>query len=123
MFVQVMLTLLTAAPAMVPVPLVTAQFWAGELGAVATVTAYGLPLATPVAKVKVPFALTDRLSPPLSFRTSPVPLRPDAVPLTVYLLFKQLTASVIGPPAMVPAGEVTVQVCQGFVGCEKTVTA
>ena len=61
-------TLVTFASATVPVsvPIVTVQVCAGTEGCVSTVTAYAAPLATGVAKAKLPLALTVRLSPPLS---------------------------------------------------------
>jgi hypothetical protein len=73
--------------------------------------------------VKLPLALMLRSSPPLLRRTSPVPFRPVTVPPTEKLLVTQLTARLTGPPATVPAGAVTEQVCHGLVGCDRTVTA
>src|ERR1700691_1639039 len=77
--VQAMATVVTFAVA-VPLPPVTAQLCGGFVGCVATVTAYAPPVAMEVAKVKLPLALTGRLSAPLSWRTSPVPVRPVTVP-------------------------------------------
>jgi len=39
-----------------------------------------------VANVNAPFALIVRLSPPLSYKTSPVPDKPETVPPTVKLV-------------------------------------
>ncbi len=69
----------------VPLPMVTTQFCAGLEGCVRTVTAYVVPLAMAVAKVKLPFALTGRLSPPLSSSTRPVPERPETATPIVYV--------------------------------------
>src|SRR4051812_32599564 len=118
-----MVTPLTGPAPIVPVPLPTTQLWAGDEGCVATVTLYGAPLATGVAKVKVPSALMPRSSPPLSRRVSPVPVRPVTVPPTAYEFVAQLTASMTGPPATIPAGAVTEHVCHGLDGCDRTVTA
>ncbi len=63
--VQVTATLVTSAPPMVPVSLVTTHVWLGVVGCVRTVTAYIAPLATAAGKVKLPSALTVRLSPAL----------------------------------------------------------
>src|SRR5262249_9096289 len=55
------------------------------VGLVFTVTLYALPLASAVANVNVPLALTVRLSPPLSCSTT-VPDSPDTLPPTVYVV-------------------------------------
>src|ERR1700730_575618 len=78
--VQETATLVTLAAAMVPEPLETEQDW--PEGLVCTVTLYGVPSASAVAKVKGPLALTLRLSPPLSCSTT-VPDSPETVPPTV----------------------------------------
>ena len=78
--VQVTTTLVTFEAPTVPLPVATVQVCAGEVGCAKTVTEYGRPLATDVAKVKAPAADTDRLSPPLSRSTSPDPVRPPTVP-------------------------------------------
>ena len=74
-----------------------------------------LPLVREVAKVKAPFALTARSSPPLLRSTSPVPVRPLTVPPTVYLgggLVTQLTETLVTlAPATVPEPFETEQVC------------
>src|SRR5713226_7951711 len=77
--VQVTCTVVTFAEA-VPLPLVTVQVCAGPVGCVSTVTAYFAPLAREVLNVNEPLAEIERLSPPLSWRTSPVPDRPEIVP-------------------------------------------
>src|SRR5579863_9867288 len=58
----------------------TTQFCAGLEGCVRTVTLYAPPLLTAVLKVKLPLVVMERLSPPLSCNTSPVPERPETVP-------------------------------------------
>ncbi len=82
--VNVAVVQLTWMPVMfalaVPPPPVTTQFCKGAEGCARTVTLYVAPLAMDVAKVKLPFAPTGRLSPLLSCKTSPVPERPDTVP-------------------------------------------
>jgi hypothetical protein len=78
--VHVTWTLVTFALA-VPLPFVTTQFCAGFEGCVRTVTLYAAPLAMAVVNVKVVApALTDKLLPPLSCNTSPVPVRPETLP-------------------------------------------
>src|SRR4029077_6793257 len=72
-------TLVTLALA-VPLPLVTVQSCVGLLGWVLTVTAYAVPLATDVANVNVPLAVTERLSLPLSCKTRPEPVSPVTEP-------------------------------------------
>ena len=62
--VQVTATFVMFAEPTVPVPLLTVQVWPD--GWVFTVTAYAAPLASCVGKAKEPFAVTVRLSPPLS---------------------------------------------------------
>jgi len=120
---QATVTPVTAPAPTVPLPLLTTQLCAGDAGCVATVTAYGAPLAIGVANVKAPLAVMVLLSPPLLRSTRPVPVRPLTLPLTVYRFVTQLTASVTGPPATAPAGDTTVHVCDGAVGCDSTVTA
>ena len=66
-------------------PLVTLQVCDGLVGCEDAVTLYALPLAMAVAKVKLPLAVTFRLSPLLSCSTSPLPDRPDTEPPTVYV--------------------------------------
>src|ERR1700722_17064168 len=82
--VQVTTMLVTSAPPTVPEPLVTTQVCAGGLGSGRTVAEYVAPRRTGVAKVKLPFVDTVRLSPPLSWRTTESPVaRPVTVPPTV----------------------------------------
>src|SRR5579871_1665158 len=76
---QVTATSLTSCTATV-VGWLTIQVWAGAVGCIATVTWKELPAATLLWKVKAPFALTVRSSPPLSRRTRPDPLSPATVP-------------------------------------------
>jgi hypothetical protein len=70
----------------VPLAPVTVQVSAGLVGCVTTVTAYASPLATAVANVNAPFAVTGKLSPPLSASTKPVPVKPVTVPPIVYVV-------------------------------------
>jgi hypothetical protein len=63
-----------------PLPFATVQVCEGVVGWVRMVTSKGLALAIAVAKVKAPFALIVSLSPPLSCKTRPVPVRPATVP-------------------------------------------
>ncbi len=79
--VQVSAMFVTFAPAMFPTPFVTVQACPG--GFVSTVTAYGAPLPSVCANANVPLAATARSSPPLFWSTA-VPVRPLAVPPTVY---------------------------------------
>ena len=62
--VQLTVTLLTAAPAMVPVALATLQLWLGELGGALTATEKVAPLATAAGKVNPVLALTVSGAPP-----------------------------------------------------------
>src|SRR5271165_4321878 len=64
-------------------------------GLVSTVTPYGAPVGSAVANVNDPFAVTLRLSPPLSCSTT-VPDSPETVPPTVYVAaFAQVTATLV----------------------------
>src|SRR5689334_11943196 len=112
---QVTVTLVTFDDPIVPDPLETVQVWLA--GLVPTVTAYAAPEASEVANVNDPFAVTLRLSPPLSCSTT-VPDSPDTVPPT------EKVAAVAQPAAklatltepLVPEPPVTVHVCpDGFV--------
>jgi hypothetical protein len=72
----------------VPAPFWTEHFWAGLEGCATTVTLYALPFAIGVAKWKLPFAVTDRLSAPLFCKTNPSLLaaaRFVSVPEMVYV--------------------------------------
>ena len=71
--------MVTFAEPTVPEPLDTVQVCPD--GFVFTVTLYAAPEASEVAKVNGPFAVTLRLSPPLSCSTT-VPDSPDTVPPT-----------------------------------------
>ena len=73
-------TLVTLAEPTVPDPLDTVHVCPD--GLVFTVTLYAAPPASAVANVNEPFAVTLRLSPPLSCSTT-VPDSPDTVPPTV----------------------------------------
>jgi hypothetical protein len=64
----------------VPLPFVTAHVCAGLDGWVSTVTLYAAPLFTGVENVNAPFAVTDKLFPPLSWSTSPDPASPLTLP-------------------------------------------
>ena len=77
---QVTATLVTLADPTVPDPLATVQVC--PAGFVFTVTLYAAPEASEVANVNDPFAVTLRLSPPLSCSTT-VPDSPETVPPTV----------------------------------------
>src|SRR5436190_319245 len=77
---QEIATLDTLAEPTVPIPLDTVQVCPD--GFVFTVTLYGAPVGSAVANVNDPFALTLRLSPPLSCSTT-VPDNPETVPPTV----------------------------------------
>ena len=81
------------------------------------------PLATGAVNMNAPFAVTARLFPPLFCSIRPLPTKPLTVPATVYVLVTQATATVVtfwAIAVMVPP--VTVQVCEGEVGCWETVT-
>ena len=73
-------TLVTLAEPTVPDPFDTVHVCPD--GLVFTVTLYGAPVGSAVANVNDPFAVTLRLSPPLSCSTT-VPDSPDTVPPTV----------------------------------------
>src|SRR6185437_12479681 len=73
-------TFVTLAEPTVPDPLDTVHVCPD--GFVFTVTLYGAPLGSAVANVNDPFAVTLRLSPPLSCSTT-VPDSPETVPPTV----------------------------------------
>src|SRR5688572_8307619 len=107
----------------VPLPFVTEHTSFAPVGCVATVTAYVAPLATCVENVNEPFAAASA-SPPLLWRTSPLPVMPETVPPTVNVRVTQLIATVvIVAPSTVPAPVVTVQVCAiGEIGFVRTVT-
>src|SRR5688572_17879164 len=95
----------------VPLPFVTEHTSFAPVGCVATVTAYVAPLATCVENVNEPFAAASA-SPPLLWRTSPLPVMPETVPPTVNVRVTQLIATVvIAASSTVPAPVVTVQVC------------
>src|SRR5260370_37967970 len=113
--------MLPTLPATVPLPLVTVHVCVGELGWVRTVTREVLPLGTGVLKLKVPFPVTARLSPPLSCKVSPTPSRPTTLPPMEPLPpVKQLTWMPVTLALAVPLPPVTVQVCAGLVGWAET---
>src|SRR5215469_15322244 len=116
---QVIATLVMLAEPMVPEPLETEQVC--PVGLVFTVTLYAAPLASAVAKVNAPLALTLRLSPPLSCSTT-VPDSPDTLPPTEKVAtFVQVTATLVMlAEPMVPEPLETEQVCP--VGLVFTVT-
>src|SRR3569833_2811101 len=100
--------LVTFEAPMVPEPLVTMHD--SPLGCVATVTEYGAPSATGVAKVNGPLALMTRLSPPLFWRVT-VPARPETVPPVEYVLIEQVTDTPVTlPPPTIPLPLATTQV-------------
>src|SRR5271165_6323709 len=102
-------TLVTLAEPTVPDPFDTVQDW--PAGFVFTVTLYAAPETSEVANVKDPFALTLRLSPPLSCSTT-VPDRPDTVPPTLYVgPLVQETATLVTFAETVPDPFATVHVC------------
>ena len=114
------MTLVTLAVPTVPEPLDTVQVWLA--GFVPTVTLYAAPDASEVAKVNDPFAVTLRLSPPLSFSTTD-PDSPDTDPPTVYIatLAHETATLVMFADPTVPDPLDTVQVCPD--GLVFTVTA
>jgi hypothetical protein len=110
------------APA-VPKASCTTQACSAE-GRVFTVTPYPAPLATGVAKLKVPSAATGRSSPALFCSTRSGLARPVTFTLTVYAVFAHTTAmSLTSASPTVPAPRSTLQVCVGLAGCCFTVTA
>ena len=72
-----------------------------------------------------PFAVTGKLSPPLSCNTSPVPLSPVTVPPieNVEVVVVHATVMLVTFALAVPVLFVTAQVCAGDEGCVCTVTA
>src|ERR1700722_11142960 len=87
---QLTATPVTFADPTDPLPPLTTHVW--PAGCVNTVTAYALPPASFVGKANDPFALTDRLSPPLSCNTTD-PASPETDPPTEYV-----TGAVTSPP-------------------------
>src|SRR5882724_1733156 len=110
--VTVTVTLAVATPD----PFATVQIWVGAAGWVSTVTAYA-PV-TAVLKVKEPLAGIVRLSPPLSCKTKPVPVRPETVtPMVAFTAaVVQATATLVTLAEAVPVPPVTTQFCAGPVG-------
>src|SRR5579859_6955348 len=101
---QLTTTLVTPEATRVPLLPLTLQVCAGLLGCVPISTSYALALATPVLKVKVvaPGAIGSA-SPPLSVSTRPVPVSPESVPPTGYVLVAQVTVTPsTGAPPTVP---------------------
>src|SRR5215469_7715885 len=117
---QVIRTLVTGAAA-VPVPWVTAQFWAGLAGCVLTVTAYAPVTSDANVNFTLPVPVTVRLSPPLSCNTKPEPVKPLTVPPTANP-DEQVTVTLVTLAVAVPNPLVTTQVCVGLLGCVRTVT-
>ena len=77
-----------------------------------------------VANENVPLALMERLSPPLSWSTRPVPASPLTVPPMVYVFVAQLTLTLVTLAApTVPVPPDTLHVCEGEDGCARIVTA
>src|SRR6185312_15690049 len=115
--VQDTATLVTLAEPTVPDPLDTVHVCPD--GFVFTVTLYGAPLGSAVANVNDPFAVTLRLSPPLSCSTT-VPDSPETVPPTVndppvFVVQDTATFVTLAEPT-VPDPLDTVHVCpDGFV--------
>ena len=115
---------LTTTPVTLPEPTVPVRrrpSTSGPDGCVCTVTANGAPLATAVANVNEPFALTVRASPPSSKSTT-VPVSPVTVPPTVKLFVVQVTSTVVTFPVTTPLPFATAQVCEGTPGWVRTVT-
>src|SRR5713101_4806442 len=106
----------------VPVPLVTVQVCAGLVGCVLTVARYVAPRGMAVLNVKGPLTATERLSPPLFCRTSPVPSRPTTFPPMETVPVEHVIATFVTLAVAVPAPLETVQVCTGPVGEAKTAT-
>src|SRR6266851_1133344 len=78
-----------------------------------------LPVASVVANVKPPLAVTDRLSPPLFCNTT-VPVRPATVPPMVFLQTTWTLVTLLLPTVPLPL--VTVHRCAGEEGWVPTVT-
>src|ERR1700752_1143022 len=76
---HVTVTLVTSAPAIVPLLFVTTQICEGWVGCVATVTEYGIPLAKGIVKKNPPLPGLRSLVPRFC-STSPLPTRPETVP-------------------------------------------
>jgi hypothetical protein len=68
-----------------------------------------------VLNVKLPLALTDRLLPPLSCKTSPVPVSPETVPPMVYVVGG---GGVVPPPVLLPPQPTTMD--NGMANITKT---
>src|ERR1700722_6919746 len=67
-----------------PDPFATEQFWVGDEGCVATLTAYVAPFMSPVTSVTIPFVLIVWFVPSTS-TTSPDPDNPETVADTEYV--------------------------------------
>ena len=122
--VHVTPTLVTFALATVPVPFCTVHVT--PAGCVRMVTAYGLPSAIFVANVNAPLSVSARLSAPLSWRTSVLPVgSPMTVPPIENVLVVHATATfVILLRAWIFRSRSSLtHVCVGVVGCVFTVTA
>ncbi len=82
---QVIVTPVTLAASIVPVPPPTVHVWDGPVGCVNTSTLYAASSASRVLNVKLPLFETARSLPSLSWSTRPSPSNPVTVPLTVKL--------------------------------------
>ncbi len=120
---QSTITSVTSALPTVPVPPVTVHVCVGPAGCVLTVTAKAPPLATVVAKVNVPLALTARSSVLLFWRTRPVPESPITVPPILKFDTVQVTVTFVTFAVAVPWLLATVHCCVGIDGCVPTVTS
>jgi hypothetical protein len=109
----------------VPDAKVTVHACAGVVGWVATVTAYGLPLAILAVKVNGPFVAIGRSFAPLFRRTRLAPgASPVTLPPTVKELVTQVTATLATfDPPTVPVAFAIVQTWVGEPGWAATVTA
>ena len=121
--VQLTTTPVTGPPATVPAPALTTHV--PPAGWTSTVTLYGDPLATGVAKANAPLPVGLRVSPPLSCKTMVAPGgRPLSVPPTVYTVVAQLTATEVTLLApTVPELPMIAHVWLGIMGGMTTVTA
>src|SRR5580704_11148970 len=75
-----------------------------------------------VMNVNVPLAAIERLSPPLSCKTSPVPSSPTTFPPMETVPVEHVTCTPVTLAVAVPLPLATVQVCAGVEGAVRTET-